>query len=148
MITKRVSSDVMFANIYSGILRVTCTGRIYGPYIWVTFLTPVHPGRTYGPYVRVVRIGLKGLFTMLARIRACRQHSSMSRFARSFSRNTSQLSRNTPPQHARLPQTYQPRNSGHVPSARACRRGLMRKPDARAPLRTAAQRSARSVNSP
>ena len=59
-------SDVMFANIYSGILRVTCTGRIYGPYIRVNFLTPVHTGRkygcqkctrTYGPYVRPVRTG-------------------------------------------------------------------------------------------
>ena len=65
---RRVSSDVVFANIYSGILRVTRTGRIYGPYIRVNFLTPVHTGRkygcqkctrTYGPYVRVVRIGLK-----------------------------------------------------------------------------------------
>ena len=47
LITKRVSSDVAFANIYSGIFRVTCTGRIYGPYIYgpyirVNFLTPIH----------------------------------------------------------------------------------------------------------
>jgi len=63
---KRVSSDVMFANIYSGILRVTCTGHTYGPYIRVNFLTPVHTGRKYGcqkctrkygPYVRAVRTG-------------------------------------------------------------------------------------------
>ena len=67
---KKVSSDVMFANIYSGILRKTCTGRIYGPYIRVNFLTPVHTGvnkgvknapvrtgRTYGPYVRAVCTG-------------------------------------------------------------------------------------------
>jgi len=63
---RRVSSDVMFANIYSGILRVTCTGRIYGPYIRVNVLTPVHTGRkygcqkctrTYGPYIRPVRTG-------------------------------------------------------------------------------------------
>jgi len=44
-ITKRVSSDVMFANIYSGILRVTYTGRIYGPYVRAGL-------------IRVVRIGL------------------------------------------------------------------------------------------
>jgi len=63
---KRVNSDVMFANIYSGILRKTCTGRIYGPYIRVNFLRPVHTGRkygcqkctrTYGPYIRPVRTG-------------------------------------------------------------------------------------------
>jgi len=56
----------MFAN--SGILWESCTGRIYGPYIRVNFLTPVHTGRKYGcqkctrkygPYVQVVRIGLK-----------------------------------------------------------------------------------------
>jgi len=53
LITKRVISDAMFANTYSGILRETCTGRIYGPYIRVNFLTPVHTGRKF---IRVSKV--------------------------------------------------------------------------------------------
>jgi len=73
LITKRVSSDVMFANIYSGILiygwlvRAVYTARMYGWTFWHPYIRAVHTAHTYGPYVRVVRIGFKVNTTFVLR---------------------------------------------------------------------------------
>jgi len=79
LITKRVSSDVVFANIYSGIFRVTYTGELFDTHtravstvvenapvrtgrMYGQYVLPVHTARTYWPYVRVVHIGLQTNF--------------------------------------------------------------------------------------